>query len=297
MSANNNFQLLSGKPVAQAVLEQVRSQVAQIDGRPPCVVFIRVGNDPASVSYVKQKQEKASFVGIKSILKVFEIEAINETMLLAEIHKLNEDTSVDGILVQAPLPKTMDFVKIASAIKPEKDVDGFGIVNCGRLQQNLPCIVPCTPAGIIEILKFYNISTAGKHVVIVNRSMIVGKPLATLLLQNTPQGNATVTICHSHTKDLRTITREADILVLACGKPAFFDKTFVKEGAIVIDVGISRVPANNERGYVLQGDANSKSLEDYVAGYTPVPGGVGPMTVAMLMKNTLDCYKLCHLKS
>lgn len=297
MSANNNLQILSGKTVAQAVLEQVRSQVAQIEGRPPCVVFIRVGNDPASVSYVKQKQDKAKFVGIKSILKVFEVDEVDEAKLLQEIQKLNQDASVDGILVQAPLPKTMDFVKIASAIKPEKDVDGFGIVNCGRLQQNLPCIVPCTPAGIIEILKFYNLSTAGKHVVIVNRSMIVGKPLAALLLKNTPQGNATVTICHSQTKNLRSITREADILILACGKPAFFDRSFIKEGAIVIDVGISRIPANNERGYVLQGDADSKSLEGYVASYTPVPGGVGPMTVAMLMKNTLDCYNLCHLKS
>ena len=297
MSANNDFQILSGKPVAQAILEQVRSQVSAINGRPPCVVFIRVGNDPASVSYVKQKQEKAAWVGIKSILKVFDVDAINEVTLLQEIQKLNQDSSVDGILVQAPLPPSMDFVKIASAIKPEKDVDGFGIINCGRLQQNLPCITPCTPAGIIEILKFYHIPTSGKHVVIVNRSMIVGKPLATLLLKNTPQGNATVTICHSKTEDLQTITQAADILILACGKPAFFDRSFVKRGAVVIDVGISRVPANNERGYVLQGDADPQSLRDYAAGYTPVPGGVGPMTVAMLMKNTLDCYNLCHLHS
>ena len=134
----------------------------------------------------------------------------------------------------------------------------------------------------------------GKHVVIVNRSMIVGKPLTALLLKNIPQGNATVTICHSKTENLRAITRTADILVLACGKPAFFDRSFVKEGAVVIDVGISRIPASNGRGYILQGDADSQSLKDYVAGYTPVPGGVGPMTVAMLMKNTLDCYNLCH---
>lgn len=293
MSANNEFQILSGKPVAQAVLERVRSQILRLQGRPPCVVFIRVGNDPASVSYVKQKQEKVAWVGIKSILRVFEIDQIDEHMLLEEIRKLNQDTSVDGILVQAPLPSTMDFVKIASSIKPEKDVDGFGVTNCGRLQQDLPCIIPCTPAGIIEIFKFYNISTVGKHVVIVNRSMIVGKPLATLLLKNSSQGNATVTICHSQTKDLQSITQKADILVLACGNPAFFDRNFVKKGAIVVDVGISRVPSNNERGYVLQGDADSQSLKDYVS-YTPVPGGVGPMTVAMLMQNTLDCYKLCH---
>lgn len=288
---------MSGKPVAQAILEQVRLQVSAVKGRPPCVVFIRVGNDPASVSYVKQKQEKAAGVGIKSILKVFDVDKIDETTLLREIQQLNEDVTVDGILVQAPLPASMNFVKIASAIKPEKDVDGFGIVNCGRLQQDLPCITPCTPAGIIEILKFYHISPVGKHVVIVNRSMIVGKPLATLLLKNIPQGNATVTVCHSKTENLQAITRTADILVLACGKPAFFGRSFVKEGAVVIDVGISRVPAMNERGYVLQGDADHRSLEGHVAGYTPVPGGVGPMTVAMLMKNTLDCYNLCHLHS
>ena len=297
MSASNDSQILYGKPVAQAVLDWVRSQVLAIKGRPPCVVFIRVGHDPASVSYVKQKQEKAAWVGIKSILKVFEANEIDKTTLLQEIRKLNQDSSVDGILVQAPLPASMDFVKIASTIKPEKDVDGFGVVNCGRLQQNLSCITPCTPAGIVELLKFYHISTVGKHVVIVNRSMIVGKPLAALLLKNTPQGNATVTICHSQTKDLRAVTREADILVLACGKPAFFDRSFVKEGAVVIDVGISRVPSNNERGYVLQGDADIQNLKGHIAGYTPVPGGVGPMTVAMLMKNTMDCYNLCHLNS
>ena len=238
MSASNDSQILSGKPVAQAILEQVRSQVLALKGRPPCVVFIRVGNDPASVSYVKQKQEKATWVGIKSILKVFDANGIDEAGLLQEIQKLNQDSSVDGILVQAPLPNSMDFAKIASAIQPEKDVDGFGVINCGRLQQNLPCIVPCTPAGIIELLKFYHISTVGKHVVIVNRSMIVGQPLATLLLKNTPQGNATVTICHSKTEYLQAVTREADILILACGKPAFFDRSFVKEGAVVIDVGI-----------------------------------------------------------
>lgn len=297
MLANNDSLVLAGKPVAQAILDEVRSRILEIKGRPPCVVFIRVGNDPASVSYVKQKQEKAAWVGIKSILKVFELDSINEDLLLQEIQQLNQDTSVDGILVQAPLPPSMDFVKIASAIKPEKDVDGFGVINCGRLQQNLPCIVPCTPAGIIEMLRFYRISTSGKHVVIVNRSMIVGKPLAALLLKHSPQGNATVTICHSQTEDLRAITKIADVLVLACGKPAFFDRSFVKQGAIIIDVGISRIPADNERGYVLQGDADHQDLNGYVAGYTPVPGGVGPMTVAMLMKNTLDCYYLCHPKS
>ena len=188
----------------------------------------------------------------------------------------------------------MDFVKIVGRIDPRKDVDGFGAINCGYLQQNQRGLVPCTPAGIIEILKYYKIPVKGKHVVIVNRSLIVGKPLAALFLKNDSYGNATVTVCHSCSENLEKITQQADILVLACGRPHFFNRNFVKKGAVVIDVGITRVPANNERGYILQGDADIESLNNYISAITPVPGGVGPMTVAMLMKNTLDCYKLCH---
>lgn len=289
-----NCKLLSGEVVAQSILQRVKDEVATIQGRPPCVVFIRVGNDGASVSYVNKKAQKAEFVGIKSIVKLFEEAITTEDELIQEIDRLNKDDSVDGILVQAPLPKSMDFVKIVGRIDPKKDVDGFGAINCGYLQQNQNGIVPCTPAGIIEILKYYKIPVKGKHVVIVNRSLIVGKPLAALFLKNDAYGNATVTICHSRSENLAKITQQADILVLACGRPHFFSRNFVKKGAIVIDVGISRVTANNERGYVLQGDADIDSLREYVSAITPVPGGVGPMTVAMLMKNTLDCYKLCH---
>lgn len=289
-----NCKLLSGEVVAQSILQRVKDEVATIQGRPPCVVFIRVGNDGASVSYVNKKAQKAEFVGIKSIVKLFEEAITTEDELIQEIDRLNKDDSVDGILVQAPLPKSMDFVKIVGRIDPKKDVDGFGAINCGYLQQNQNGIVPCTPAGIIEILKYYKIPVKGKHVVIVNRSLIVGKPLAALFLKNDAYGNATVTICHSCSENLAKITQQADILVLACGRPHFFSRNFVKKGAIVIDVGISRVTANNERGYVLQGDADIDSLREYVSAITPVPGGVGPMTVAMLMKNTLDCYKLCH---
>lgn len=289
-----NCKLLSGEVVAQSILQRVKDEVATIQGRPPCVVFIRVGNDGASVSYVNKKAQKAEFVGIKSIVKLFDEATTTEDDLIQEIDRLNKDDSVDGVLVQAPLPKSMDFVKIVGRIDPKKDVDGFGAINCGYLQQNQNGIVPCTPAGIIEILKYYKIPVKGKHVVIVNRSLIVGKPLAALFLKNNAYGNATVTICHSCSENLAKITQQADILVLACGRPHFFSRDFVKKGAIVIDVGISRVTANNERGYVLQGDADIDSLREYVSAITPVPGGVGPMTVAMLMKNTLDCYKLCH---
>lgn len=286
--------VLSGNVVAEGILQSIKEEVSHIKGRSPCVVFIRVGNDGASVSYVRQKSDKAAFVGIKSVLKVFDGVTATEAQILEEVDRLNQDEEVDGILVQAPLPRSMDFTKIVDSIKPEKDVDGFGSINCGRLQQNQSCLIPCTPAGIIEILKYYNIETSGKHVVIVNRSMIVGKPLSSLLLKYGPFGDATVTICHSHSANLSQITKLADILVLACGKPHFFDRNFVKNGAVVIDVGITRVPADNERGYVLQGDAAVEDLRSHVSAITPVPGGVGPMTVAMLMKNTLQAYYLCH---
>ena len=294
MSVDCNCKLLSGEIVAQTILQRVKDEVATLQGRPPCVVFIRVGNDGASVSYVNKKAQKAEFVGIKSIVRLFDEATTTEDELIQEIERLNKDDSVDGILVQAPLPKSMDFVKIVGRIDPRKDVDGFGAINCGYLQQNQRGLVPCTPAGIIEILKYYKIPVKGKHVVIVNRSLIVGKPLAALFLKNDSYGNATVTVCHSCSENLEKITQQADILVLACGRPHFFNRNFVKKGAVVIDVGITRVPANNERGYILQGDADIESLNNYISAITPVPGGVGPMTVAMLMKNTLDCYKLCH---
>lgn len=293
MCACNNTQLLSGQPVAEQILQSVQKEVAALPGRPPSVVFLRVGEDGASVSYVQQKSKKAAEVGIQSKVLVFP-ETISETSLLQEIARLNDDTTVDGILLQAPLPKPLSFTKITNTIRPEKDVDGFCAINCGCLWQEGDSLVPCTPAGIVELLKYYHIETAGKHVVIVNRSSIVGKPLGALLLQHAAFGNATVTFCHSYTKNLPFITQQADILVLACGKPHAFGRTFVKKGAVVIDVGITRVAAHNERGYVVQGDANAEELTGHVAALTPVPGGIGLLTVAMLMKNTLRAYHLCH---
>ncbi len=287
-------QLLSGRKVADKILQEVKIEVAQLKDRPPCVAFLRVGNDGASISYVQQKETKAAFTGIKSILKVFDAETTTETQLLEEINRLNQDTTIDGILVQAPLPNSMDFVKICNTIHPCKDVDGFGITNLGNLLQDRPGLVPCTPAGIIELLKYYQLPTEGKHVVIVNRSLIVGKPLSALFLQRSAFGNATVTICHSQSHNLQEITQSADILILACGRPEFFDATYIKEGTIIIDVGITRVPSSNERGYTLKGDAHFENVLPIASYITPVPGGVGPMTVAMLMKNTLKAYYLCH---
>lgn len=257
------------------------------------MVFLRVGDDGASVSYVKQKAKCASEVGIRSETRVFD-ETTTEEQLLEEIYRLNEEPNVDGILVQLPLPKHIHTLNILRAVNPRKDVDGFTDVNGGRLWQDDGLLVPCTPTGIVELLKYYRITTEGRHVVIVNRSSIVGKPLAALLLRHSEYGNATVTVCHSHTQNLPEITLQADILVLACGKPHAFGRDYVKEGAVVIDVGISRVPADNERGYIIRGDADTEALTGYVDALTPVPGGIGPLTVAMLMKNTLQAYYLCQ---
>ena len=228
MFVNNNTLLLQGNVVADRVLESVKNEIMQLSERPPCVVFIRVGQDGASISYVAQKEKKAKECGIRSILKVFDEATTSEQNLLSEIERLNQDVTVDGILVQAPLPKSMNFTKIVGSIKPEKDVDGFGAYNCGRLMQDQAELIPCTPAGIIEILKYYSIQTAGKHVVIVNRSLIVGKPLAMLLMKHSEFGDATVTVCHSKTENLEKITQQADILVLACGKPHVFTQNFIQ---------------------------------------------------------------------
>ena len=285
--------ILFGKPVADAILTSVKEEVYALKGRPPSVVFLRVGSDGASVPYVKQKAKCASEVGIQGETRVFDAETTEER-LLAEIIRLNEEPNVDGILVQLPLPNHIHTLNILRAVNPKKDVDGFTDVNGGRLWQGDGSLIPCTPAGIIELLKYYRITTKGKHVVIVNRSSIVGKPLTALLLRHSEFGNATVTICHSYTQNLSDITRQADILVLACGRPHAFGRDYVKDGAVVIDVGISRVPADNERGYIIRGDADMEALTGYVDALTPVPGGIGPLTVAMLMKNTLQAYDLCH---
>ncbi|MCB1121297.1 MAG: bifunctional methylenetetrahydrofolate dehydrogenase/methenyltetrahydrofolate cyclohydrolase FolD [Verrucomicrobiae bacterium] len=286
------MKLIDGKQIAATILEEIATEVAQLDDAVPAVTFIRVGEDPASVSYVRNKERAAAKTGIRSDLKVFP-ETITQEELLAEIDALNNDSLVHGILVQAPLPRHIDEGTIFRAVLPEKDVDGFHTVNIGKLCQEDPTgSVACTPAGIIELLKRSDISTEGKHVVVLGRSLIVGKPVSLLFLQKGAFGNATVTVCHSRTRDIASITRQADILVAAIGRGHFVSGDMLKDGAVVIDVGINRIEDSSRKsGYRLVGDVDFEAASGKVSAITPVPGGVGPMTVAMLMKNTLRAFK------
>jgi methylenetetrahydrofolate dehydrogenase (NADP+)/methenyltetrahydrofolate cyclohydrolase len=284
--------LIEGKPLAAAVLEEVKASVAQLSGTKPGVTFIRVGEDPASVSYVRTKEKRAEELGIISQMKVFP-ESITQEELFAEIDALNADPAVHGILVQAPLPSHLDERVTFNRVSPNKDVDGFNSANLGRLVQDDPAaFVACTPAGIAEMIQRSGIETAGKHVVVIGRSLIVGKPAALLFLRKGPFADATVTVCHSRTKDLPAIARQADILIAAIGRPHFVTADMVKEGAVVIDVGINRVEdPNAKRGYRVVGDVDFDAVAPKTSAITPVPGGVGLMTVAMLMANTLKAYQ------
>jgi methylenetetrahydrofolate dehydrogenase (NADP+)/methenyltetrahydrofolate cyclohydrolase len=261
------------------------------------VTFIRVGEDPASVYYVNSKQKKAAQVGIESRLKTFP-ESITQDELLAEIAALNADASVHGILVQSPLPGHMDERTVFNAVKAEKDVDGFSTVNLGRLVQEDPdAFVACTPAGIGEMVRRCNIETEGRHVVVLGRSLIVGKPAALLFMRKARFANATVTVCHSRTANLADITRQADILVAAIGKANFVTADMVKPGAVVIDVGINRVddPAS-PKGYRIVGDVDFDAVAPKCRAISPVPGGVGLMTVALLMHNTVKAWELSRAR-
>ena len=285
------MELIDGNLISQDILDELAEQVATLKGRPPSVCFIRVGDDPASVTYVNKKQKIAQKIGIQSQL-LLKPETISEAELLAEIDRLNADDSVDGILVQAPLPKHISEQVVFNRVSPNKDVDGFNSLNVGLLCQEDPeAFVSCTPAGILELLERSGVETSGKHAVVVGRSLIVGKPVSLLLSAKSSQGNATVTICHSRTADLAAITRQADILITAIGRPQTITADMVKRGAVVIDVGINRVDdASRKRGYRLVGDVDFDGVAPLCSLITPVPGGVGPMTVAMLMKNTLKAY-------
>lgn len=289
--------LIDGKSIARDVEARV---AATIQGLPyqPCLVAVRVGTDPASEIYVRNKARKAQELGLRGTERTFP-ESLSERELLAEVARLNNDPDVDGILVQLPLPRHIDAQKVIDAIDPAKDVDGFHPINVGRLALGRPSLVPCTPAGIIRMLEAIEIPIEGRQAVVIGRSDIVGKPVAALLLQR----NATVTICHSRTVDLPSLTRQADILVAAIGRPLFVSADMVKNGAAVIDVGINRVGlsfssqlAHDEQkslalvkhGSTMVGDVDFARVRE-VAGYlTPVPGGVGPMTIAMLMQNTVS---------
>lgn len=282
------MQLIDGKATAAAIKSEIAAKVADRLARglrAPHLVAVLVGHDGGSETYVANKVKACEACGFRSTVIRRESD-ITEPELLALIKVLNEDDDVDGFIVQLPLPRHIDEQKVIEAVKPEKDVDGFNPINVGRMSLGMPCFKSATPAGIVELLKRYNIPTRGKNCVIIGRSNIVGKPLATLMMQKGV--DATVTVCHSATENLTEITRRADILVAALGKPGFVTADMVKEGATVIDVGTTRVPdPSRKSGFRLSGDVDFDNVAPKCAYITPVPGGVGPMTIAMLMINTL----------
>lgn len=284
------MQIIDGKATAAAIRAEIASSVAQIvdaGGRAPHLAAILVGHDGGSESYVASKVKACEECGFGSTLLRFE-GSISQEQLLEHIRDLNNNPDIDGFIVQLPLPRHIDTHAVIEAIDPRKDVDGFHPANVGRLSIGLPGFVSATPAGIIELLQRYQILTSGKHCVILGRSNIVGKPLAMLMMQKSYPGDATVTVCHSRTADIASITRTADILVAAMGVPASVTADMVKEGATVIDVGTTRVPdATRARGWKLCGDVDFAAVAPKCSYITPVPGGVGPMTIAMLMRNTL----------
>lgn len=291
------MQILDGKKAAQSIRDELKIEVAQLNAegkKIPHLAAILVGNNGASATYVAAKVKACEEVGFKSTLIHFE-ETTSETKLLDKIRELNTDPDIDGVLVQLPLPKHISDEEVINAIDPEKDVDGFHPVNVGNMVQGLPTFVPATPHGIMLLLEHFKIDTKGKHAVVVGRSNIVGRPMSILLSSNTNPGNCTVTICHSQTKNIKEFCLQADIIVAALGKPEFITADMVKEGAIVIDVGITRMEdAAKKSGFKLKGDVHYESVAPKCSWITPVPGGVGPMTIAALMKNT---YRSCITKN
>ena len=274
------YQVIDGKKISQEIKDELKEKAAAMakEGKKAALAVIQVGNDPASGVYVRNKKKACEYIGIESLS--YELpEETTEEELVALIEKLNADTKVNGILVQLPLPKQINEEKIIQTISPDKDVDGFHMQNVGALCTGGKGYVSCTPLGIITLLKRSGIEIAGKRCVVMGRSNIVGKPMAMLLLRE----NGTVTICHSKTQDMKEITRQADILVVAIGKPKFVDETYVKEGAVVIDVGIHRNAENK-----LCGDVDFDKVAPHTSAITPVPGGLGPMTIAMLMNNCVS---------
>ena len=284
------MQLIDGKATANAIKEQIAEEVAQIvanGGKQPHLAAVLVGHDGGSETYVKNKVLACEKCGFKSTLIRYE-DDVTEEELLACVDKLNKDEDVDGFIVQLPLPAHIDEQKIIMAIDYRKDVDGFHPINVGRMSIGLPCYVSATPNGILELLKRYHIETQGKKCVVLGRSNIVGKPMAALMMQKSYPGDATVTVCHSRSKDLVKECQEADIIIAALGQPNFVKADMVKEGAVIIDVGTTRVPdASKKSGFKLTGDVKFDEVAPKCSYITPVPGGVGPMTIVSLMKNTL----------
>ena len=282
--------VLDGKKTSNEIKEEIKIIVASMKNRgqrPPHLAAVLVGNDGASLTYVGSKVRSCEYVGFDSTLIRLESN-ITEDDLLQHIRGLNEDDNLDGYIVQLPLPKHINEEKILLAIDPKKDVDGFHPANFGRMALELKAFIPATPFGIMQLLERYKVPTKGKHCIVVGRSHIVGRPISILMSQKGISGNATVTLAHSHTKNLEDLTRTADIIIMALGIPEFLKANMIKEGAVIIDVGITRVQDNNNaKGYIIKGDVSYEEVSKKASFITPVPGGVGPMTIAMLLKNTL----------
>ena len=291
---NSTAHLIDGKQTAEDIKVEIAAAVEVLKAsgqRPPHLAAILVGHDGGSETYVRNKVLACERVGFGSTLLRFE-DDITEAELLAQVAALNENPEIDGFIVQLPLPKHIDAEKVIEAIRPEKDVDGFHPMNLGRMVAGLPALLPATPSGIVELLARQGIKTSGKHCVVIGRSNIVGTPVSILLAKNLETANCTVTLCHSRTQNLPEIVRQADIIVAAIGRPEFVTADMVKPGAVVIDVGTTRVTdANKKSGYALKGDVNFAEVAPLASRITPVPGGVGPMTIAMLLLNTLRAAK------
>lgn len=288
------YQLIDGKAIADQIKSEIAEEVKQLmagGSKMPHLAVIIAGHDGGSETYVAHKVKSCEQVGFKSTRIAFD-ENVTEEILLSKIRELNDDDDVDGFIVQLPLPGHIDEQKIIEAIDYRKDVDGFHPVNVGRMSIGLPCFVSATPAGIIELLRRYNIPTQGKNCVVIGRSNIVGKPVATLMMQKGYPGDATVTVCHSRTANLKEICRNADIIIAALGSPEFLKEDMVKDGAVVIDVGTTRVEDKSTKsGFRLKGDVDFLNVAPKCSFITPVPGGVGPMTIVSLLKNTLLAAK------
>ena len=286
--------ILDGKVTSNQIKEELTIQVKQIKDagkRPPHLAAVLVGNDGASLTYVGSKVRSCERIGYDSTLIKLD-DDISQEALLDTIEKLNNDPLLDGFIVQLPLPKHIDEEVVLHAINPNKDVDGFHPINFGKMALGMQTFIPATPFGIMELLKRYKLDISGKHAVVIGRSHIVGRPMSILLSEKGNPGNATVTLTHSRTQSLADITREADIVVSALGVPNFLTADMVKDGAIIIDVGITRVPdADHPKGYVIVGDVHFDQVKEKASYITPVPGGVGPMTIAMLLQNTMLAYQ------
>ncbi len=285
--------ILDGKKTSNDIKAEIAESVKEIvanGSRPPHLAAVIVGDDGASLTYVGSKVRACKRVGFESTLIKLP-DTISENELLEKVNELNNDENIDGYIVQLPLPKHIDSQKILMAVDADKDVDGFHPTNFGKMALSLPTFISATPFGIMELLKRYDVETSGKHTVVIGRSDIVGRPISILMSQKSSPGNSTVTLSHSRTKNIEELTRQADIIISALGVPNFIKEDMVKEGAVIVDVGITRVADDSQKGYKIVGDVDYEYVSKKSSYITPVPGGVGPMTIAMLLKNTLLAYK------